>query len=167
MTTNPESFPQPRKTPAELMEEQKVVEETDDLSGMFKEGETSEDLKQGPKRTIKDLNPEKPDDEAGVDSLFEKGKTDAPDSEELSDLAKYSEQQETKEGITPEKIQQAWEQLSADEQKFVLKTSDEVFQEVAGKYKGESKKADTIILLRQLIKTNHPLASKIDYAKAA
>ena len=77
--------------------------------------------------------------------------------------------QEIIENITPEKIAQEFELLSDIDKKFITSDAvdDQKFEEIVGKHRGESRKADVMILMRRLIKKNHPLASKINYSNAA
>lgn len=66
--------------------------------------------------------------------------------------------------ITPERIADEWGQLTDTARSVVMNASDLKFKEITEKYKhipDTQRKTNIMIIMRRLIKSNDPLASKI------
>ncbi|MBU2575886.1 hypothetical protein KKF64_02265 [Patescibacteria group bacterium] len=84
-----------------------------------------------------------------------------PTEEDIKTLLEMGGENSKKEKLTPERMKQAWDKLSDVEKKFILTTSDKVFEKIIAKSPDKQK---TLIMsgLRKLIKNNDPRAAKIE-----
>src|SRR3989338_2173201 len=132
----------------EKMEGVRIVEQTDDdMAAIMDRLEENE------------VRPETKGREPNASDILSREEVD----ELLGEIA--PEEDTRLKDVTPERIAHEWEQLSETARSVVWNASDEKFKEITEKYKNipdTERKVEVMIIMRRLISSNHPLASKIN-----